>query len=70
MSKEISIDNGMTFQNAEEAMPEIMARALWDVVVSMMVDDTREQVHSELAPCSELEFLKRYLEVAQEDLVI
>lgn len=70
MSKEISLDNGIRFMSAEEAMPEIFERNLWDVVVSMMDDDTRERVHFELAPCSELEFLRRYLEVAREDLVI
>lgn len=67
---EISLDNGLTYQGAEEAMPEILERGLWDVVVSMMDDNARERVHFELAPCTELEFLKRYLEVAREDLVI
>jgi len=29
----------------------------------LMDDDLREQVHSELAPCSEREFLQRYSEL-------
>ena len=51
-------------------MPEIEERKLWDVVVAAMDEDTRERVHRELAPCTELEFLRRYLEVAAEDLII
>lgn len=55
---------------AEEAMPEIIERHLWPVVEQLMDDDTREQVHRELAPCTELEFLARYLEIADDDLII
>jgi len=33
----------------------------WDLITQNMDDDIREQVHSELAPCSELAFLVRYL---------
>lgn len=68
--KEISLDNGIHFMTAEEAMPEIEEKRLWDVVAEYMDDDTREEVHNEIAPCSELEFLKKYLEIAAEDLVI
>ena len=66
----ISINNGMDFLNAHEAMPLIDERHLWDAVVSMMENDVRERVHYELAPCSEEAFLSRYLEIAEEDLVI
>ena len=68
--KQISINNGRTYMTAEEAMPEILKNKLWPVVEQMMDDDTREQVHRELAPCTELEFLTRYLELAPHDLVI
>jgi hypothetical protein len=34
----------------------------WDAVVNLMDNDTREQVHAELAPCSEQDFFDRYLE--------
>ncbi|MBC8537278.1 hypothetical protein [Feifania hominis] len=68
--KQISIDNGRTYMTAEEAMPEILDRNLWDVLANIMDDDTRETVHAELSPCSELEFLTRYLELAPSDLVI
>ena len=70
MAKEISLDNGITYMAAEEAMDEINARNLWEVVVQMMDDETREPVHGELAPCTDAEFLARYLEIAPEDLII
>ncbi len=35
----------------------------WDAIASYMGDDIRETVHAELAPCTELEFLTRYLEL-------
>lgn len=66
----ISIDNGTTHLTAEEAMPEIIQHGLWEAVVEAMDDATREAVHAELAPCTELEFLRRYLELSPEDLVI
>ena len=68
--KQISLDNGRTYTTAAEAMPEITERNLWDAVVNLMDDDTREAVHAELAPCTEAEFLARYLEIAANDLVI
>lgn len=66
----ISLNNGRTFTDAREAMPAIEQRGLWETVVNLMDDETREKVCAELAPCSELEFLTRYLELAREDLVI
>ena len=68
--KKISLDNGHSYMTAQEAMPEITRRNMWDTVVNMMDDDTRETVHSELAPCTEVEFLTRYLELANDDLII
>ena len=70
MEKLVSINNGKTFESAAEAMPEIMARGLWDALVNVMDDDTREEVAAELAPCTEEEFLERYLALAPIDLVI
>lgn len=68
--KQISLDNGIHFMTAEEAMPEIEEKGLWDVVAEYMEDDAREEANREIAPCTELEFLKKYLEIATEDLVI
>lgn len=68
--KKISLNNGTTYLDAAEAMEEINARNLWDAVVGMMDDETREKVHAQLAPCTEKEFLNGYLENAANDLVI
>ena len=38
----------------------------WDAVVELMDDDLREQVHAELSPCSEAEFLARYSELHEQ----
>lgn len=35
----------------------------WDAIVNYMDDDHRETVHAELAPCTEIEFLRRYLDL-------
>lgn len=35
----------------------------WEAIVNLMNDDIRERVAFELAPCTEVEFLKRYLEI-------
>lgn len=64
--KQISIDNGAHFIAAGDAVKSIS----WDIIVNAMDDDTREQVHAELAPCTEAEFLARYLEIAPHDLII
>ena len=34
---------------------------LWDAIVTYMNDDIREDVHFDLAPCSEEEFLDEYV---------
>lgn len=62
----ISVDNGHSYVSPSEA---IKAQP-WDVIVNYMDDDTREAVHAELAPCTDLEFLARYLEIATDDLII
>lgn len=70
MSKEISLNNGATWMTADEAMPIIDDRNLWDAVTEFMDPETRERVHMELAPCTDLAFLRRYLELAPEDLIL
>ena len=48
-------------------MMTIYGRAITDddmeIIASYMDDEIREQVHAEIAPCSNGEFIKRYLEV-------
>ena len=38
----------------------------YETIVTYMDDEIREQVHAELAPCTETEFLKRYLELDED----
>ena len=64
--KQISIDNGAHYIDPADALEEISL----DVMAQYMDDDTREAVHDEIAPCTDLEFLTRYLEIAPDDLII
>ena len=64
--KQISIDNGNSWITPQEALKGMR----WDVIAHYMEDEAREAVHAELAPCTTLEFLVRYLEIADHDLVI
>ena len=67
---EISLDNGHTYLTAEEAMPEIERRNLWEALVNVMDDAIRESVHDDLAPCADGEFLAEYLRRAPDNLII
>lgn len=62
----ISINNGHSYCTIEEALERYTIRT-W---AEYMDDEIREQVHSELAPCTDVEFLTRYLEIAPDDLVL
>ena len=67
----ISIDNGNRYYDIDEL--DTIARYIdlnWDALVDFMDDDTREAVHFDLAPCTNLEFLAEYLRRAPYDLVI
>lgn len=58
------INCGLTYEAAEQvcyAAGEIEKAAKWDAIVPYMFDDIREDVHSDLAPCSREEFLEEYL---------
>lgn len=66
----ISLDNGHSYMTAEEAILQIVENDIWDIVVSVMDDETRELVHNDMAPCTELEFLSKYLEVSKNDIII
>lgn len=41
---------------------EIISKGLYDAAVGLMDDGIREKVHSELAPCTDIEFLEAYME--------
>ena len=38
----------------------------WDAIVNYMDDDKREIVHMELAPCTNRQFIERYIELDPE----
>ena len=40
---------------------EIIERGLYDAAVQLMDDELREEIHADLAPCTEEEFLEEYL---------
>jgi hypothetical protein len=54
------IDN---FIAGKQHKNERLDKCRWDVIVHHMNDKLRERVHTELAPCSEAEFLARYMEL-------
>lgn len=61
-----SSDNGRSFCTPEE----LLAVHSWDVVADMFDYSACELTHSELAPCENIDFLRRYLEIAPCDLII
>ena len=42
----------------------------WDTIASYMNDDIREQIHGELAPCTEEAFWARYVELDPENEIL
>ena len=68
----LSVDNGVSYIAADEGdeLQAAIDEVGWDTIVSAMDDDAREQAHREVAPCTDLEFLEYYLEIALHDLVI
>ena len=40
---------------------EMIEQGLFDAAVELMDDDIREQIHAEIAPCTEEEFLTEYM---------
>lgn len=71
--KFVSVDNGNMFLDASElaeADNGYWYDAGWDILVSFMDEDARNEANYELAPCTNIEFLTRYLELAPDDLVI
>lgn len=64
--KNISIDNGAHYIEPAEALEAIAL----DTLAVYMDSDTRETVAAELAPCTDLAFLTRYLEIAPCDFIL
>ena len=68
----LSVDNGTTYIAADEdaELQAAIDKVGWGEIVSFMDDDARVKAHYDVAPCTDLEFLKHYLEIAPYDLVI
>jgi hypothetical protein len=65
----VSLDNGNEYYSVDDLTHEQIDNN-WDQLVMIMDPDIREQVHLELAPCSNRDFLRRYLEIATDNLII
>lgn len=44
----------------------MLKETVMTAIANLMDDDLREQVHRELAPCTDMEFLRRYVELDPE----
>lgn len=65
----ISINNGGTFATAQE-ITEFDIVKYRDDLIEAMDEEIAERVADELTPCTPREFLARYLELAESDLII
>ena len=45
---------------------EIIENGYFDAAVALMDDDIREELHRELAPCTDQEFLEAYMKRHEE----
>lgn len=66
----ISLDNGLSSLDADEAMPENEEQNLREAVALMTDDDLREEIHREYAECTQLDFLTAYLDKDDQDFGI
>ena len=65
--RRISIDNGATFIEPEEALD----RMPYAQIENFMDEEVVAEILREpLAPCTQIKFLKRYLELAKADLIV
>lgn len=64
--KRISIDGGKTFVTVEEAL----SRVEFDEVIRKCNMDTMNRASQEVGPASIFDCLRRYLEIADEDLIL
>lgn len=45
---------------------EIIRRGYYEIAVSLMDDEIRGELHDEMAPCSNLEFLRAYMKAHEK----
>jgi len=66
-NQQINLQEFCDMVNEEYCADEMQLLSLdWETVTHYMDDDLREQIHSELAPCTNEEFLTRYTELHLE----
>lgn len=70
--KRLSIDNGASYIDAddEDSLRSAIEAIGMNAIASMMDDETRERAAAELAPCSDVTFIRYYLKTAAENLII
>ena len=72
----VSFNNGRSYYDADEirstGLDKILSdeQVTWDYIAAMMDDEIREQVHCELAPCTNEDFLIRYLELSPDNFIV
>lgn len=73
----INLTNGNgNWYSADEAAAALedarsmLGEGYWDIIVELMDNDTCEAVAIDIAPCTNEEFLREYLNRASADLVI
>lgn len=72
----INLSNGskscwFTADEASEALKYAEENGItFDAIATVMVDEDREAVAADFAPCTDAEFLAAYLRLASEDIVI
>ena len=71
MNAMLSIDNGHSYYTSVEIENVWNAiRPYYHAIVQAMDDDVREEVHADIAPCTDAEFLSEYLRRASDDIII
>ena len=70
MTKRISLDNGRTYLDAEEAIGIIDSRNLWPAIVNIMDDAALEATALTHCHAPLVSFLARYLALAPSDLIL
>jgi len=64
--KKLSIDNGNSYTTK---FSKAIKKLGWDTIVNFMDDDIREKA-TNIAPCTDREFLIYYLKLANDNLII
>ena len=52
---------------ADDQAAEMISEGLYDAAVELMDDEIREEIHADLAPCTDEEFLAEYIRRHQDE---